>query len=464
MKEWTYNKFQTLVKSLKIQFPSFEIPKLTIRSKTAQVPIVQGGMGVGISLSSLASAVAENGGVGVIAANGIGMIEPDYFKDGRAANIRGFRKEIRKAREKTSGIIGVNIMLALEDFNELLTTAIEERVDVVFIGAGLPIKNLPVAQMREADVQIVPIVSSARATSLIFSMWKKIYNDVPDAVVVEGPKAGGHLGFKESELENELFSLESVVPQVVETLTQYEKEFNRKIPVIAAGGIFSGEDMYKVMKLGAQGVQLGTRFVATDECDADIRFKEAIVNSKKEDIGIIKSPVGMPGRALINSFLSERTEKTHKVNCPWQCLSGCQAEEANYCISLALNNARKGNLKHGFVFVGTNAYKVNSIVPVSALMNQLKEEFMAALFADKKSIISDAAELIYALKGEYKSAEQRIIELKVALTQAANDNLNQPMTLIKKEMEKVNNKLAEIRLSITEKVREVYNISPLQLN
>ena len=464
MKEWTYTKFQTLVKSLKIQFPSFEIPKLTIRSKTAQLPIIQGGMGVGISLSSLASSVAQNGGIGVIAANGIGMIEPDYFKDGRAANMRGFRKEIRKAREKTSGIIGVNIMLALEDFSELLNTAIEERVDVVFIGAGLPIKNLPVAQMREADVQIVPIVSSARAVSLIFSMWKRIYKDVPDAVVVEGPKAGGHLGFKESELENELFSLEAVIPQVVETLSPYEKEFNRKIPVIAAGGIFSGEDMYKVMKLGAHGVQLGTRFVATDECDADIRFKQAIVNSKQEDIGIIKSPVGMPGRALINTFLHEKTEKTHKVNCPWQCLAGCQAEEANYCISLALNNARKGNLKHGFVFVGTNAYKVNSIVPVSELMNELKEQFMAALFADKKHFISDAAELISALKGEYKSAEQRIGELKAALTQAASDNLNQSIISLKREMEKVNDTLANIRISITEKIHEVYSLSPVQFS
>ena len=462
MKEWTFSKFQGLVKSLKIQHPSFEMPKLTIRSKTTQMPIIQGGMGVGISLSSLSSAVAENGGVGVIAANGIGLIEPDYFKDGRSANIRGFRNEIRKARAKTSGIIGVNIMVALEDFNELLNTAIEERVDMVFLGAGLPIKNLPVAQMREADVQIIPIVSSARATSLIFSMWKRIYHDVPDAVVVEGPKAGGHLGFKESELEDEAYSLETVIPQVVETLKAYENEFSRKIPVIAAGGIFTGEDIYKVMKLGAHGVQMGTRFAATDECDADIRFKEAIVACKKEDIGIIKSPVGMPGRAIINKFLSDTTERRREFNCPWQCLAGCHADEANYCISLALNNARKGNLKHGFVFVGSNAYRVNSILPVSELMSELKEQFMAALFADRREFVSDIAELISALKGEYKIAEQKIGELRgayrKAFTQITTDNLNEPIAHLRKEMEKVSHTLAEIQLTITEKVREVYGI------
>ena len=467
MKEWTFSKFQTLVKSLKIQFPSFEIPKLTIRSKTAQLPIIQGGMGVGISLSSLSSAVAENGGVGVIAANGIGMIEPDYFKDGRSANIRGLRHEIRKAKEKTSGLIGVNIMVALEDFQELLQTAIEEKVDMVFLGAGLPIKNLPVAQMREANVQIVPIVSSARATSLIFSMWKKMYHDVPDAVVVEGPKAGGHLGFKEKELEDEAFSLETVIPQVVSLLTLYEKEFNRSIPVIAAGGIFTGEDIYKVMKLGAHGVQMGTRFAATEECDADIRFKEAIVECSQKEIGIIKSPVGMPGRAIINTFLTDTTEKKSKFNCPWQCLAGCHADEANYCISLALNNARKGNLKHGFVFVGSNAYRVKSIVPVKELMSELKEQFMAALFADRRAFVSDIAELISALKGEYLVAETRIKELKdsylKAINQVASDNLAEPISVIKREIDRVNEKLPEIRLAITKKVGEVYRILQFDL-
>ncbi|NCB01548.1 MAG: nitronate monooxygenase [Spirochaetia bacterium] len=441
------------------------MPKLIIRSKTAEVPIIQGGMGVGISLSSLSSAVAGNGGVGVIAANGIGMIDPNYFKDGRAANIRSFRKEIREARRKTSGVIGVNIMVALEDFQELLQTAIEERVDMVFLGAGLPIKNLPVTQMREADVQIIPIVSSSRAATLIFSMWKKLYGDVPDAVVVEGPKAGGHLGFKEEELDGEAFSLETVIPQVVSSLKVFEKEFNRSIPVIAAGGIFTGDDIYQVMKLGASGVQMGTRFAATDECDADIRFKEAIVACNREDIGIIKSPVGMPGRAIINNFLTDRTIKKYEFNCPWQCLAGCHRDEANYCISLALNNARKGNLKHGFVFVGSNAYRVNSIVPVKELMSELKEEYMASLFADKKKFVTDVAEIISSLKDEYKTAEIRFGELKGSYMKAlthATDNLSEPINRLKKEMDKVNEKLLEIKGTITDKVHEAYGI--LQYN
>ncbi len=346
-------------------------------------------------------------------------------------------------------------------------TAIEERVDMVFLGAGLPIKNLPVAQMREADVQIIPIVSSARATNLIFSMWKKIYHDVPDAVVVEGPKAGGHLGFKETELEDEAFSLETVIPEVATLLKLYEKEFGRNIPVIAAGGIFTGEDIYKVMKLGAQGVQMGTRFAATDECDADIRFKEAIVACEQKDIGIIKSPVGMPGRAIINTFLTDTTQKKREFNCPWQCLAGCRAEEANYCISLALNNARKGNLKHGFVFVGSNAYRVTSILPVKELMSELKEQFMAALFADRNEFVSDIVELISALKGEYKNGERRIRELKhsyvKALTESASANLSESISLIHRDMERVNTKLSEIRSTITEKVLETYRMLQHQI-
>lgn len=463
MKEWTFKKFQSLITSLHIQLPSFEMPILSIGNKKAKLPIVQGGMGVGISLSSLSSAVAENGGVGVIAANGIGLLEPDYFKDGRKANIRALQKEIRKAKAQTSKIVGVNIMLALEDFQELLHTSIEEKVDMVFIGAGLPIKNIPVKELRAADIKIVPIVSSSRATKLIFSMWKKIYNDVPDAVVVEGPKAGGHLGFKMSELEDENFSLETVIPEVASLLKLYEKEFDRSIPLIAAGGIFSGEDIYKIMALGAHGVQMGTRFAATDECDADIRFKEAIVDCKSEDIGIIKSPVGMPGRAIVNTFLDKTTEKKHQFKCPWQCLSGCQADEANYCISIALNNARKGNLNHGFVFVGTNADKVNSIVSVKELMSELKEQFMVALFADKMKFVSDIADRISALKGDYKTAETRIGELKGALIKAAAENVTEHITLIKREMEKVTKKLNDIHWSITQKVGEVYNILHHQL-
>ncbi|MGM0431621.1 MAG: NAD(P)H-dependent flavin oxidoreductase [Spirochaetota bacterium] len=461
MREWTYEGFKNLMASLKTQLPMFELPKLSIGRITSRLPIIQGGMGVGISLSGLSSSVANNGGIGVIAANGIGMIEPDYFKDGRAANLRALKKEIRKARKQTTGPIGVNIMVALQDFHQLLETAIDEQVDMVFLGAGLPIKNLPVAKMREAGVQAIPIVSSMRAANLIFSMWKRIYQDIPDAVVVEGPKAGGHLGVAQEDLEGEAFSLETVVPHVKQALLPFEQEFGKAIPVIAAGGIFTGGDLYRAMKYGASGVQMGTRFAATDECDADIRFKEAIVASKKEDIGIIKSPVGLPGRAIINSFLSKASVKKRSFTCPWQCLAGCQAEESHYCISVALNNARKGNLDHGFVFVGTNAYRVSSIVPVARLMAELKEQYAKALFADWKQYISETAERLSHLKDGYKAKEQVFHSLEesyvTTLSKTASEHAANSLETLKREIRKTSAQLSDIQLSIMDAVYALRN-------
>lgn len=457
MKEWTFDSFQKLIASLKIKLPACDLPPLTLGNKTAPTAIVQGGMGVGISLSSLSSAVAAQGGVGIIAANGIGMIEPDYFKDGRAANITGLRKEIRKAKAQSTGIIGVNIMVALEDFQELLRTSIEEKVDLVVLGAGLPIKNIPVAQLREAGVQVVPIVSSARAAGLIFSMWKRIYQDVPDAIVVEGPKAGGHLGVAQKDLEDEAYSLETVVPQVKQTIAPYSEEFGKSIPIIAGGGIYSGEDIYNIMKLGADGVQMGTRFAATEECDADIRFKEAIVACSQEDIGIIKSPVGLPGRAIINDFLTSTTDRKRTFSCPWQCLAGCQAEQSNYCISMALNNARKGNLKSGFVFVGSNAHRITTITSVGKLIGELRQQYTAALFADKRSIFTEVAELATRLKHEYKVTEQRARELKDSYLQGlAHGSISESIASVKTELKMVNSRLSQIRHSITEKLTELF--------
>lgn len=362
----------------KLSLPRLSWPSLRIGNKVAAVPVIQGGMGVGISLSGLASAVANAGGVGVIAANAIGLLEKDYFQDGRAANLRALRREIREARRKSDGVIGVNIMVAVNDFHELLDVAIEERVDLVLMGAGLPVKNIPVPRMRAAGVSPVPIVSSARAVDMIFRMWKKLYNDVPDAVVCEGPKAGGHLGFSEEQIDDPEFALENLLPPIVETVRPFEEEFGRRIPVIAAGGIYDGGDIYEVLELGASGVQMGTRFVATHECDADLRFKQAYVDCTAEQIGIIKSPVGMPGRAIRNEFITRAEEgRSPGFRCAWQCLASCKAESARYCISLALNNARKGKLDRGFVFVGSNASRVTEIVPVSSLVNELAEGFVA---------------------------------------------------------------------------------------
>jgi nitronate monooxygenase len=296
-----------------IEWPRFDLskiqwskmPKLRIGDCVAKLPIVQGGMGVGISLSGLASAVANEGGIGVIAANSIGMLDPDYYAGHKDANAIALRKEIIKAKEMTSGIIGVNIMVAVKDFSALLMVAIEERVEMVFLGAGLPIKGIPVEALRSAGVKVVPIVSSARAAGLIFKSWLKKYEDIPDAVVVEGPKAGGHLGFKVEQIDDPDFALERILPDVVAVIKGYEDKFRRNIPVIAAGGVFTGTDIYNLFKLGASGVQMGTRFVATHECDANFRFKESYVACNEDDIEIIKSPVGMPGRAIKSRFLND---------------------------------------------------------------------------------------------------------------------------------------------------------------
>lgn len=383
-------------------------PALKIGDLVAPTPIVQGGMGVGISLSSLASAVANNGGIGVIAANGIGLLEPDYYEDGQAANLRAFRREIRKARELSSGVIGVNIMVAVNDFHQLLDVAIEEKVDIVFMGAGLPIKNMPVEALRKANVKVAPIVSSARAVDMIFRMWTKLYNDTPDAVVFEGPKAGGHLGFTEEQLEDPAYQLEAIVPQIVEALKPFEESKGCRIPLIAGGGVYSGRDVYKVLSLGASAVQMATRFVATDECDADNRFKQAYVNCTKEQIGLIKSPVGMPGRAIRNTFITDSEEgKRPPFRCAWKCLSSCKAQEANYCISIALNNARRGLLQSGFVFVGTNGYRIKKIVPVKSLIAELEQGYQHAVQMNLERVLAKLS----TLKTEYTKAETQVKEL-----------------------------------------------------
>ena len=363
------------------------MPELRIGSKCAKKPIIQGGMGVGISLAGLASAVAAEGGIGIIAANAIGMIEPDYFQNSIAANVRALRREIRKAREATTGIIGVNLMIAANDFSPLMEVILEEKPDIVFMGAGLPIKGVPVKELRSSDIMIVPIVSSERAVKLIFKSWQKKFDDIPDAVVVEGPEAGGHLGFKECDLKNPDYRLELILPKVIETLKPFEEKYNRVIPVIAAGGIFSGADILKFFNIGASGVQLGSRFVTTNECDADIKFKETYINANKDDIVIIESPLGMPGRAINNKFIENINNKITiptVSKCPWKCIEFCKIEKAGYCISIALNNARMGHLDEGYAFAGSNAYKATELTSVHSLMLQLEEEFLAAIKNDSK--------------------------------------------------------------------------------
>ena len=368
-------------------------PSLSIGDLTAKMPIVQGGMGVGISLSGLASAVANQGGIGVIAGAMIGMKEPDVAKNPIEANLRALRQELTKAREKTQGIIGVNIMVALTTFSQMVRTAIENRADIIFSGAGLPLempKHLLQAceeKKEEFKTKLVPIVSSARAATLIARKWLSRFDYLPDAFVVEGPKAGGHLGFKREEINDPNFALEVLVPQVVEAAKRLEDQKGRAVPVIAAGGIYTGEDIKKFLDLGASGVQMGTRFVATKECDADDRFKQNYIAAREEDITIIKSPVGMPGRALQNDFIEAARQGNKKpFKCVFHCVHTCDQEKTPYCIAQALISAMKGNLERGFAFCGANVARVNSIVSVKELMESLQQEFDQTISKGKQTL------------------------------------------------------------------------------
>ncbi len=355
---------------------------------TAPVPIIQGGMAVGISLSGLASAVADNGGIGVIASAGIGLTEPDSFKRFLAANDRALRREIRKARAATSGILGVNIMVALTNFEEVVRSSIEEGIDIIFSGAGLPL-NLPKLRPEDAGTKLVPIISSGRAAALLCRKWTEKYGYLPDGMVVEGPLAGGHLGFHPDQIFDPAHALENLVPEVIEAVRPFADRYGREIPVIAAGGIYTGADIYKFMKLGASAVQMGTRFVVTDECDASREFKQAYLDSRQEDIMIIKSPVGLPGRVIRNPFI-EAVNRGEKVpfKCPYHCIITCDYEHSPYCIALALTNAQRGNFKHGFPFAGANAYRTTEIIPVKQLMNSLIEEYNEAVAETSPGLLS----------------------------------------------------------------------------
>lgn len=352
---------------------------LKIGDLSLSVPIIQGGMGVGVSLSGLASAVANEGGVGVISCAGLGLLYRNAAESFQTSCIEGLKKEIHLAREKTKGVIGVNIMVALTNYADMVKTSISEKVDIIFSGAGLPF-DLPSFLTKESKTKLVPIVSSTRALKVIMEKWKNNYDYLPDAIVVEGPKAGGHLGYKESQLEEKEFSLEEIIPDIVREVSFYEEKYNKKIPVFAGGGIYTGEDMAKMVELGASGVQMGTIFVTTEECDADIAFKQTYIDAKKEDIEIIKSPVGMPGRAIFNDFIRRvKNGETQPKSCPFHCIKTCDIDKSPYCIVTALYNAFKGKLDKGYAFAGSNAWRAEKIITVKETINNIMEEFRATV-------------------------------------------------------------------------------------
>lgn len=338
-------------------------------------PIIQGGMGIRVSCANLAAAVANAGCVGVIAATGIGAFEDQSGIDFRKFNSDAMRDEIRKCRKMTDGLLGVNAMVALSDFDTLVQTAAEEKVDMIISGAGLPV-DLP-KYVGNSDTKLIPIVSSVRALEIVRKRWHSRYSRNIDAVIVEGVMAGGHLGYSYDEVAGDsIKTLEQTVKEVV----NYSQQLDKPFPVIAAGGIFDGEDIARYLRLGAAGVQMGTRFVCTDECDVDIAFKQAYLDCGPEDLTIIKSPVGLPGR-VINSNFVERIKQGQTIpfECRYKCLRSCKPNKAPYCIAKVLANAAKGKLDEAFVFAGSNAYKCNEILPVKILVEKLKAELSQAL-------------------------------------------------------------------------------------
>ena len=357
------------------------MPSLKIGHLECRLPIVQGGMGGGVSLSGLASAVIACGGLGVLTSVGIGLNETDFSNHRGLADIRALRKEIIKVKQTANGPLGVNVMMAITSSDKVIETAIEAGADILFLGAGLPLGIPECAQKasKEGRIALAPIVSSAKAFELISRAWSKRYGIVPDAVVVEGPKAGGHLGFDLTQIDDPAYALEMLVPQVLAAVKKVEAESGKKIPLIAGGGVYTGADIKAMIDLGASGVQMATRFVATTECDASQQFKDAYIAATKDDISLISSPLGLPGRAIRNNFFNE-VEKGNKMisHCDWQCLKSCKMEKAAYCIGEALVNAQRGQLDDGFAFAGSNVYRIDRIMPVAELMQELTDEYNVA--------------------------------------------------------------------------------------
>lgn len=336
------------------------------------IPLIQGGMGVGVSLSKLAGAVAKEGGMGVISTAQIGYDDPNFVGNESECNLKAIAMHIQKAKELADGkgMIAVNVMVALQHYREHVQAAVKAGVDAVICGAGLPM-DLP-ELVKGSTTKIAPIVSSRKAAALILKSWLKKYQVLPDFIVIEGPKAGGHLGFHANDIERMIAGdFEAEVTGILEEKEIYEKAHNKKIPVFLAGGIWNHEDVAKAKQLGVNGVQVATRFVATEECDASYAYKMAYVNAKAEDVKIIKSPVGMPGRALNNQMIQSLANGNQKITRCYHCIKNCKPAEIPYCITNALVNAVKGEIDQGLIFCGANVDKIDKISTVHDVVEDL---------------------------------------------------------------------------------------------
>lgn len=355
-----------------------ELKPLKIGDLEIKIPIIQGGMGVRVSTAQLASSVANCGAGGTIAS--VGLQPPDSeetMADVAGEGLKHLKKQIRKARKLTKGPLGVNIMVALGNYADTVQASVEEDIDFIISGAGLPI-SLPEFS-GQTKIKLIPLVATARGAKVILTTWKRRYNRSPDALIVEGPLSGGHIaGYKIEELEEMKDSmasrplLENEVREVLKLTRAHEKEYGVHIPVIAAGGIFDGKDTAKFLKMGAEGVQIGSRFVATEECTADAKFKQLYVDAEDKDITFIQSPVGMTAKVIKTKFI-DRIQSGEKIKftCNYQCLRTCNPKEAPYCIARALVNAVDGNIEEAVILAGTNVSRIRKIVPVKELINEI---------------------------------------------------------------------------------------------
>lgn len=356
---------------------------VTIGRRTLSIPILQGGMGVGVSLDRLAGAVAACGGMGTISTAACGYGYPDYDKDPNGVNLRALDRQVRRAREKArgAGLVAINAMVATSQFADSVRTALRAGVDAVVCGAGLP-RNLPAlaAEVPESDAALAPIVSGGRAAALICKLWDRQYQRTPDFVVLEGPLAGGHLGFSKEEAQEAQAGrprpLAALLQEVLGALAPFREKYRRDIPVFVAGGVRDGYEMRRYTDMGAAGAQVATRFIATEECDASDGYKQALLNAKTEDITIVQSPVGLPGRAL-RSPLIQRVEAGTQppIEKCIKCLVPCDRKTAPYCISKALIAAAGGDWENGLFFCGANAGEISALSTVQEQMDQMMKEW-----------------------------------------------------------------------------------------
>ena len=350
---------------------------ITIRNKNLQVPIIQGGMGVGISLGNLAGHVAQCGGMGVISTAHSGYRCDSFWQNFLEDNLSELRSEIGKAKKIAgdNGMIGVNVMVALHHYDEMVKAAIEGGADAIISGAGIPME-LP-AIVGDSDIAIAPIVSSGKSARVICQAWKKRHDRLPDFIVIEGSEAGGHLGFSAEELEERTAQpLEEIFKEVQQVVSVFEEKHEVQIPIFVAGGVYSGSDVKKFTDIGAAGAQIATRFITTHECDATLAYKQRYLGVNPEDIVIVKSPVGMPGRAL-RSPLVERVQQGEKaqINRCLVCLRPCNPKEVDYCITTALTEAAKGNWEEGLFFCGSNGHRMKEIVHVKEVIEEIQREY-----------------------------------------------------------------------------------------